>query len=144
MTAGERLVNHDGWRAAIRANEADYATDEWKADALSTVDESAAYLAELDPDYPLPGFRDVWLSGPHGVDSPFSPPEWWAIVWQYERHLQLGSFTRDLLQLASKADGSNADRLALAWPDLVEGIRRWRSEASFARRIRALLDEGQR
>lgn len=135
-TVLEKREGMVAWRERVERSDADYATPEWKARALATIAAEEEALAFADADTVLPTFRDV-ASG--GASEFFSATEREAIIWQYRDALALGGFRRALLEAVTLADEDNLDRLALAYPDLVEGIRRWRNESGFAGRIRALL-----
>lgn len=126
------------WRERVRTSDADYATPEWKESAFATIAVEEEALAFASDDTVLPTFRDV-AHNSGAAELFFSAPEREAIVWQYQKSLALGGFRKALLAAVEVADEENLDRLALGFPDLVEGIRRWRGEAGFAGRIRALL-----
>lgn len=138
VTVADRLEGLNRWQATVDANTADYATPEWKARARATIDGERKHLMGREHDTPLPSIYDVAYGN---ADSWFSDPEQWAILWQYQKSLSLGSFRPRLIEAAVHADPENLERLAKAYPALVEGITAWRNDGSFAARIKALLVE---
>jgi len=52
----------------------------------------------------------------------FDAADKWVVKWQFG---QLGGFYSALFDAIKQADGSNLNRLALGFPEQVEGFRRW-------------------
>lgn len=100
----------------------------------ATADQARELLDTLGADFVLPTLDEALT---HEV---FTPEERWAIHWQFRRHFAPGDAMSALFDLATHADGHNLDRLAKGWPELANGIRRWRTDAKFSRRIDLLLD----
>lgn len=72
------------------------------------------------------------LNSPHWTES-----EKWVVKWQFNRAFPLlGSFEAALAEVIKLADESNLDKLALGFPDQVNGYRAW-AHGDLAQRLRA-------
>lgn len=129
-TVQEELNGLDQWQANIEANDAPYATPEWKARAREQVERRRNRMAEMDPADRLLSISDVLHSANYDEATK------WVIRWQHRKTLALGDFEAAILNAATRADDHNLDLLALGFPDLVQGVREWRN-GDLASRLRA-------
>lgn len=131
-TVADKRVGLREWRERVLANQDDYATDEWKDRALGKIEEIERVLDNFADDMPLLSLHEALAT-----DS-LTEVEKWVVRWQHRDKLGFGSFTEALLDAGLWADESNAERLARGFPELMEAIRRWRTEQGFAAHMRGL------
>ena len=89
----------------------------------------------------LAGFPDemVLLEAHQAITwEVLTPVEREAVRWQRRSDLALGGFWTAMYEALNVADEDNLRHLAQAYPVHVEAIRRWRSEAEFATRLRGM------
>lgn len=130
-TVADALNGLDAWQARVEAEDAPYATDEWKARARRTIDAQRDRLLEMDPDDKL------MLLGEALESAELDESAKWVIRWQHRDKLPLSEFEVALLQVATVADDANLNLLSLGYPELVAGIREWR-HGDLARRLRSM------
>jgi hypothetical protein len=142
VTVEEKLQRLDATEERIHATNHDEKASERNERHLAQVKRQREILtAVLDAhgNITLPTPRDVAYAD---VSHLFDDDERMAILWQYRRHLSLGSFTEAIIEAADVADDANLDKLAKGFPALVSGIRRWRNERGWADEVRTLLADG--
>jgi hypothetical protein len=130
MTLAEALGANQRWIEQIAESAEPYATEEWKAEATGLASRKGEAIKQMveeyGPDYELPTFANFDTS------PLFTGAQRWVIRWQFKRHLRPGPFTEALMEAAANADTVNQARLALGFPDLIEGIRRYRGEEGYS------------
>ena len=131
-TVKDRRADLARWRANVESSTASYATGEWKAKALRTVERRERRLASFPDEMAL-------LTYSEAMRSPLIlPVEKAAIRWQYRSSWQQGSFWTALWEAISWADEEHLTKLALGYPTEVEAVRRWRDEPGFSDMVEGL------
>jgi hypothetical protein len=129
-TVQNELNMLDEWQANIEADPNPYATPEWKARAVATVERRRDRIKDMDPSDHLLSISEVLASADYDEATK------WVIRWQHRDKLALGEFEVALMDAATKADDTNLDLLGLGFPDLAQGIKEWRT-TDLATRLRA-------
>lgn len=130
MTLADKLDHMRAWRQRVADSTDSYATPEWKARATATAERNIANveaaIEQHGADFELPTITQA-------LTSPLFDAEQRAVIhWQFRKFLQPGDFWSALLDAAECADGVNRERLALAFPDLMAGMHRYRHEDGYS------------
>lgn len=121
LTIKDKLEENARWRARVEESTADYATEAWKARAFTKIDRLDALLNKHPLDMPIPRIHEA-------ITSPlFTAEQQWVIRWQFAKHLGTGDYFTALFKAIEHADGENLNRLELAYPDLIGGVKKYRS-----------------